>query len=307
MNLLLAINTGFAVNRLTPPEQWIPFVKNELGVDFVQFTADMLMPYILDPLGEKIARHTREIADQYGLTIHSTFTGAFTRLNHFSHPDDEVRAYWLGWFKAFADISVILGAKSMGSHFGIQTMPDNSMPQTRQDVLETTIECWRELAGYAATAGLEYLTWEPMSISREYGETIVQTDRILDMLQDFPLPMRLCLDVDHGDVLSPRAEDTDPYAWLEHFAPVAPLVHLKQSQQDKGGHWPFTAEHNTKGKIVPERTIEALRKGGAEDVCMILELSFRERQPAELRMSRDLEESVQFWKPYCMHDAQEVK
>jgi sugar phosphate isomerase/epimerase len=300
MKTLLAVNTGFAVNRLTPAAQWVPFVKNLLGIDYVQFTADMIMPYMLDPLAEKIARRTRAIADEHGLVIHSVFTGAFTRLNHFSHPDPEVRAYWLRWFKALADVAVILGARSMGSHLGIQTMPDNSLLRTRQDLLQTTVQCWRELAEYASDVGLEYLAWEPMSISREYGETIAEADRILAMLEGFPLPMRLCLDVDHGDVQSPRAEDTDPYAWLEHFAAVSPLVHLKQSYEDKGGHWPFTSEHNRRGRIVPERTIQALRKGGAEEVCLILELSFRERQPVEARMLRDIQESVQFWKPYCV-------
>jgi len=287
------------VNRLTPPEQWVPFVKHELGIDSVQFTADMIMPYMMDPLARRIAERTRAIADDHALSIDSTFTGAFTRLNHFSHPDREVREYWLRWFHAFADVSAILGARSMGSHFGIQTMEDSGDLESREKLLSKTVGCWRKLAGYVKDAGLAYLTWEPMSIRREYGETVREVEKIQGMLTDFPVPMLLLLDVDHGDVDSPNPDDTNPYVYLERFGKIAPLVHLKQSCEDKGGHWPFTPENNAGGRIQPAKVLRALEKGGATDVGLILELSFRERSPSEKRMVDDLKRSVEFWKPIC--------
>ncbi len=300
MKIALAVNTGFAVNRFTPPEQWIPFVREELDINCVQLTADMLMPYMLDPLAMRIAERTRRIADDHGLTVHSTFTGAFTRLNHFGHPDREVREYWLRWFKAFADVSVALGARSMGSHFGIQTIPDCSAPARHRGVFDDNVDCWRRLADHGHKAGLEYLTWEPMSIPREYGGTIRETEDIQAALADFAIPMRLCLDVDHGDIDSADARDNDPYAWIEHFAAITPIIHLKQSHDDKGGHWPFTTEHNRRGKITPERVVQAFEAGGATDVCFILEISFRERGPAERRMGDDLKQSVAYWRPHCL-------
>jgi hypothetical protein len=299
MKTKLAINTGFAVNRFTPPEQWIPLIKHELEIDYVQVTADMFMPFLMDPLCERIAERTRTIADKNNLTIDSVFTGGFTRLNHFSHPDADVRDYWLKWFRRFVDVSTILGASSLGSHFGIQTVPDCQNSGIRKKILECTVACWRQIDEYAMNAGLAYLTWEPMSIAREYGQTIDDTIEIQARLQDFPLPMLLCLDVDHGDVESDCGDDTDPYKWLERFGNITPLVHLKQSHKDKSGHWPFSSEHNEQGKIVPSKILESLDKGGAKDVVLILELSFRERSPAERRMMVDLKESVSFWKRYC--------
>lgn len=299
MKTKLAINLGFAVNRFTPPEDWIPFVKNELGVDCVQLTADMFQPYIMDPLALRIAARTRVLADKHRVTIGSTFTGAFTRLNHFSHPDTEVRKYWQRWFQAFAEISATLGSTNLGSHLGIQTVRDCRDPVTRQQTLEITLENWYKLAVFAKSLGLAYLAWEPMSIPREYGETLAETERIREMTVGFPLPMLLCLDVDHGDVESQDPDDTNPYVWLERFARITPLVHLKQSHTDKGGHWPFTPEHNTRGKIVPEKVITALENGGAQEVLLILEFSFRERSPAEKRMVSDLKLSVDFWKSFC--------
>lgn len=298
MRLTLAVNMGFAVNRLTPPEQWIPYVREQLGLKRVQFTADMLMPYLPTPLGYKVADRTRRMADECGLRITSTFTGAFTRLNHFSHPDPAVTAFWQEWFRHFAEISAILGAKSMGSHLGAQTMPDILDPIRRNQVLDQTLACWNRLTSDAKAAGLAYITWEPMSMAREYGETLDEAERIQKMFSGFDLPVFMCLDVDHGDVTSLDPADTDPYAWLERFGNVSPIIHLKQSLADKSGHRPFTDEFNAIGKISPKKVLRALERSGAEKSEFILELSFRERAPSEARMTNDLQASIAFWKPF---------
>jgi hypothetical protein len=75
-------------------------------------------------------------------------------------------------------------------------------------------------------------------------------------------------------------------------------VHLKQSTRDKGGHWPFTPEHNENGRITGEQVLDALEESGAEDVQLILELSHREREPAESRVLSDLKASVQYWRRF---------
>ena len=65
------------------------------------------------------------------------------------------------------------------------------------------INNWYLLAEYAEGIGLEYLTWEPMSIPRELGEGIEQTKLLMDLLNNRKsppaVPILLCLDVDHGD------------------------------------------------------------------------------------------------------------
>jgi len=113
-----------------------------------------------------------------------------------------------------------------------------------------------------------------------------------------PAPMRLVLDVDHGDLASPNPDDTNPYAWLRAFGKVSPVVHLKQSKRDKGGHWPFTPEHNAEGSITGEQVLAALEDSGAEEAMLILELSHREREPAESRVLPDLKASVEYWRQF---------
>ena len=199
-------------------------------------------------------------------------------MNHLAHPDKLVRQYWIDWFKRFVDISVQLGAKSMGVIFGIFTHKDNLDPIKRKERRLQNIEGWHEIAHYAKKAGLKFLTWEPMSINREQGETILETKKLNeDVNKNSPIPFYICLDVDHGDLSSTNPDDTDPYAWLNEFSSISPIIHLKQSYQNKGGHWPFTKEHNEKEKIKPYKIIDVLIKNNVKDVELCLELSFKER------------------------------
>jgi D-erythrulose 1-phosphate 3-epimerase len=302
-NYRLGINTGFAVNRYSEPEQWVGIVGQDLGLRYVQLTADMINPS-LDAaiLSDQVAR-IRAACERHGVEISSTFTGAFTRVNHLAHPDPAIRAYWISWFKDFAAITADLGASAMGSHFGIFTHQDNRDPEARAARRRQNIEGWHEIGHYAKQAGLNFLSWEPMSISREQGETLTEARRLQDDVNHAaPLPFRICLDVDHGDLASANPEDTDPYAWLREFAADSPQIHLKQSSANKGGHWPFTAAHNAEGRIVPERVLQTLTANGAGDNTeLLLELSFREREPADSTVVEVLRESVDYWRALVRH------
>ena len=55
-------------------------------------------------------------------------TGPYGRLNHFGHPDADVRRYHVDWFKTFADISAELGAPASGTQFAILTHRDTTTP-----------------------------------------------------------------------------------------------------------------------------------------------------------------------------------
>jgi sugar phosphate isomerase/epimerase len=299
MEVKLGINTGFALNRYTAPEQWIPLVAETFGLRLVQFTADLLNPSLPQSIVQVQLKQIRSLLDEYGVEATHTFTSAFTRVNHLSHPDPEIRQHWVNWFKRFVDISVALGAESMGSHFGILTVPDLQDPTIRQERFRQNIVGWHQIAAYAAEQGLSYLTWEPMSLPREYGETLAETTRIHQAVNEgSPLPFKLCLDVDHGDVSSPNSADTDPYAWIAAFATESPIIHLKQTSTNKHGHWPFAPEYNQSGRITPQRLLTALEKAGVNEVTLLLELSFREREPYESRMVQDIIDSVAYWRPY---------
>ena len=52
--------------------------------------------------------------------------------------------------------------------------------------------------------------------------------------------LKLCLDVGHGNLNSKNKKDFDPYFWLEEFANISPVIHIKQVLKNNFSHLPFT-------------------------------------------------------------------
>ena len=139
-----------------------------------------------------------------------------------------------------------------------------------------------------------------MSVGREFGETIAACMDLQSRLTaaNMAIPMWMMADIDHGDVTSSNPDDFDPYAWARAVPKVSPIIHIKQSLMDKGGHRPFTAEFNAKGRIQPAPLLEAFAAGGAVDNEICLELSFKERDPNDRQVIAQIAESVAFWAPH---------
>jgi sugar phosphate isomerase/epimerase len=299
MKIRFGINTGFAINRFPEPEDWTTIVADELKLDTIQFTADLLNPFLPQEFLERETEKIRALCEEKHIFVQTTFTSAFTRVNHVTHPNAELRRIWIDWFKRFFKLSHNLGAEGVGSHFGIMSTRDNMDPAIRAQRLQNGVQAWRELSEYAESIGLKYLLFEPMSVSREFAETIDATRQILDACSEgFPVPMRLCLDVDHGDLQSANPDDTDPHAWIRTFAGVSPCIHIKQSLRDKGGHYPFIAQYNSQGKIIPREILRTMQEAGINECTLLLEISHRERWPYDGAVVADLKESVEYWRPY---------
>ena len=139
-----------------------------------------------------------------------------------------------------------------------------------------------------------------MSIGREFGETIAQCMALQSRLTaaNLAIPMWMMADIDHGDVTSPNPDDHDPYAWARAVPKVSPIIHIKQSLMDKGGHRPFTAAFNARGRIQPEHLLAAFAAGGAVNNEICLELSFKEREPDDRQVIPQIAESIAFWAPH---------
>lgn len=235
-----------------------------------------------------------------GAKITSVMTGPYGRLNHFAHPDVEVRDYYVAWFKVMADIAADLGATAIGTQFGILTYRDYDDPARREGLMRIALNCWRDVAEHAKARGLSYLFWEPMSVGRELGHTLKDCQVLQDWIDaaQLAIPLKPMVDIDHGDITSADPADVDPYAWAKGFAAQSPIIHIKQSTMNKGGHWPFTAQYNKDGRITPAKLIAAVREGGGSDNELCLELAFREREPTDRNVVAAMRESVAYWAPY---------
>lgn len=297
MGFTLSVNTNPLVNRFAEPDDLIDAIAYDIELKYVQLTHEFVNPGWPAATIRRFVRAFNRATARTGVEITSGMTGPYGRLNHFGHPDRDVRRYYVDWFKTFADISADLGARSVGTQFAILTLKDFDDPRRREEMVGIAIDCWAEVAEHAAQAGLSYVFWEPMSVGREFGETIAACGRLQDRLDaaGFAIPMWMMVDIDHGDVTSADPEDVDPYAWARAFPTRSPIIHVKQSSMNKGGHWPFTEKYNADGRIQPDRLLEAVRAGGGVDNEICLELSFREREPTDRAVVPALRESVAFW------------
>ncbi|WP_306263093.1 sugar phosphate isomerase/epimerase [Pararhizobium sp. IMCC21322] len=308
MALTLSLNTNPLVNRFAEPDDLIDAIAHDIRIRDIQLTHEFINPGWPAPILRRLTRDMGRALERTGARVTSGMTGPYGRLNHFGHPDADIRRYYVDWFKTFADIVGDLGASSVGTQFAIFTYKDYDDPARREDLIQTAIDCWAEVAEHAKSAGLSYVFWEPMSVGREFGETIAQSMKLQDRLTaaKMAVPMWMMADIDHGDVTSTNAEDTDPYAWARAVPRVSPIIHIKQAMKDKSGHRPFTAAFNAKGAIQPEPLLKAFADGGAKDNEICLELSFKEREPNDRHVIPHIAESVAFWAPHIDSGVQDL-
>ena len=301
MAFTLSLNTNPFVNRFAEPDFLIRTLAGEIGIGHVQLTHEFINPAWPPPLRARLLTEMTRALSATGVKITSLMTGPYGRLNHFGHPDAEVRAYYVDWFKGMVDIAAELHCPAVGTQFAILTYRDQDDPALYQQRMNQALDCWRQVAEHAARRGLKYLFWEPMSVAREIGHTIAECRRLQAWIDaaGLPVPLPMMVDIDHGDVSSADPADTDPYAWASAFPNSSPIIHIKQSSMNKGGHWPFTATYNREGRIQPEPLLAAIRKGGGTTNELCLELAFREREPADRQVIAACRESVEFWRPHA--------
>ncbi|KMW56162.1 putative D-erythrulose 4-phosphate dehydrogenase EryC [Candidatus Rhodobacter oscarellae] len=309
MPFTLSLNTNPLVNRFADPDDLIDTVARAIRLRDLQLTHEFINPSWPAPVIHQMTRRMDRALQRTGVRVTSGMTGPYGRLNHFGHPDPQVRRYYVDWFKTFANIIGDLGGHSVGTQFAIFPYRDYDDPARREDLIRIAIDCWAEVAEHAKAAGLSFVFWEPMSIGREFGETIAAALELQDRLTaaDMAVPMWMMADIDHGDVTSANPDDYDPYAWARAVPAVSPIIHIKQSLMDKGGHRPFTAEFNAKGRVQPEPLLEAIRAGGGKNNEICLELSFKERDPDDREVIPQIAESVAFWAPHIDSGAQDLK
>lgn len=309
MALTLSVSTNPLVNRFADVDDLIDTVARDVRVRDLQLTHEFINPSWPAPVVSRLTRAMGRALARTGVRVTSGMTGPYGRLNHFGHPDRDVRRYYVDWFKTFADVVGDLGGTSVGTQFAILAFKDFDDPRRREEMIQVAIDCWAEVAEQARAAGLSFVFWEPMSVGREFGETIAACLHLQSRLTaaGMAVPMWMMADVDHGDVTSPNPDDTDPYAWARAVPPVSPIIHVKQSMTDKGGHRPFTARHNAHGRISPEPLLAALAEGGAVDNEICLELSWKEREPDDRRVVGELAESVAFWAPHIDSGAADLR
>ena len=291
MRLSLGIDTCFAVKRWPRPADWIPVVRDRLGLSLVQHSFDL----VASGAGVVEAQRLGASVRAGGVQLHSTFTGlAAYSDNLLLHPDAAAREAAEAWFRWAIDYTAEAGAIATGGHVGAFSVPDWSDPATRGTRWDGLREALARLAADARAGGLAYLVVENLAAVRE-PSTMATVRELLTQGDEERVPVRLCLDVGHMCAPDTSGPDRDPYAWLRDLGASAPIVQLQQSDADGDHHWPFTAERNAIGRIEADRVIDALGEGGVQESALVLEIipAFEQEDGAVLD---DLVASVDYWR-----------
>mgnify|MGYP000459833324 FL=1 len=296
----MGVNNCWAVKRFTEPKTWIEITATKLEVKYVQFSFDLLEPRSPWSLVEVYLNECKDALKEYGVEIHSTFTGlAAYSFNMLLHPSPLFRLDALDWYCKAIKITSALGAKATGGHIGAMTVNDYENEERRNFLIKALLEEVSELTKYAKAYGLESILWEPMPISREPPASIDEAKRILEEAnRNSAIPVKLCIDVGHA--CNPKAtskKDLDPYEWLKALAKDTPCLHIQQTDGKADRHWPFTEQYNKVGIIKPDKVLKALEEGGAKKVYLFLEI-IHPFEAKEETVVNDLIESVKYWKEY---------
>lgn len=295
MNVNLGINTCFALKRWPRPADWASVVRNDLGLDLVELSLDLLEGTDTFAGRRDAIERTRSALDANGLRAHATFTGlAAYSLDLLMHPDPARRDAALTWYRGVIDLTAALGASATGGHVGAMSAPDWASAEHRAQRWSDLKRDLEVIAEHAKNAGLEYLLVENLVAVRE-PSTMAQVEDLLTDGDAEHVPWRLCLDVGHHCVPGTAGEERDPYAWLQRFGSRLAEVQLQQTDGLTDHHWAFTAEHNATGLIDPARVLETLAATGAETVDLIFEIIPGWEEDDD-QVVHDLVASVDLWR-----------
>ncbi len=291
----LGINTCFAVKRWPQPAKWAELVRERLEVSLVQHSLDLVEPTSGAALLDAEATAVRRACEDFGLQMHSTFTGlAAYSSNLLLHPAAEARALAEDWYGRMIEFTATLGAGATGGHVGAFSALDDADEGRRSTLFGLLIGSLDRLTRRARKAGLSTFLIENLAPKRE-PSTFKGIEGLLTPGDESHVPIRLCLAVGHMCTPGFSGPEADPYAWLSRLGASTEVVHLQQSDSSGDHHWPFTDAKNLVGRIDAERVLSALDASGAEQVALILEAIPPFEATDETGLS-DLQASVSYWK-----------
>lgn len=282
------INLSFAVKRWPEPEVWAAFVRQELGVELVQFSFDLLDPWWPEALSGPLARRIRDAAKAEGLTLHSAFVGlaAYT-YNGLLHPEAEGRRAAYRWFERAVDLTAEMGAAAVGGPVGGLSVREAAQPALAQRRYDELIMALGELSAYAKRAGLAEVLLEPTPLARETPSTVADAQQLLkDLASVTALPVRYALDLGHALYRPLYGAEASLEPWLALGGAVA-FVHLQQTDAQSDSHWGFS-----RPGVVDIAAVAAQLKRARLDVPLILEVFYPFEQDDEA-VRRDIVASVQ--------------
>jgi sugar phosphate isomerase/epimerase len=269
----LGINLGFAFKRWPEPERWAALVREELGLEMVQFTLDLLDPWWPEAERRALAARVRRVADANGLTIHSAQLGlAWYTYNGLLHPEPEGRAIAREWWRRAIATGAELGVPAVGGPLGAFSVAESRDAETVTRRSAELVEDVVAISEEAAAAGLGAILIEPTPLPRELPHTIPQAQRLAEDLRgQTAVPVQWVIDVGHALYRPLYGADVTLEDWLVPLRDDIGLLHLQNHDYQSDTHlgWP-----DARGQFDVAAFAGTVRDGGLGDVPVAIELFF---------------------------------
>jgi sugar phosphate isomerase/epimerase len=270
----LGVNLSFCVKRWVTPELWAPLVRNQLGLDRVQFSYDLVDPMWPDDLLAELAAGLRAHSAENGVTIHSAFIGlAHYTYNQLLHPHSGVRDAGERWLVRAYRFAGMAGIARVGGPLGaiasrLDGVEEDALPEA--DYADLVARMLR-LGTAARESGILELYVEPTPMRREWPWTVAQARTLLRDVAGSAVPWQLCIDWGHGTfepLYGSYRGRMEP--WYETLGDAVGAIHIQQTDFRYDRHWDFTEA----GAVDPAAAAALQRRTGLADRPVFLEVFY---------------------------------
>lgn len=271
--MALGINLSFALKRWPEPESWASIVREDLGLELVQFTFDLLDPWWPQRERRVMAERVRRAAADAGITIHSAQLGlAWYTYNGLLHPDPTGRQIARLWWQRAAETAAEIGAPAAGGPLGALSVADAADATTRAERYAAVLEEAVIASEAAAEAGLQALLIEPTPLRREVPHTITEAQQLTaDLDGRMAVPIRWVLDVGHALYRPLYGDDVSLEQWLAPLRNTIGLIHLQNHDFQSDAHWGWPDD---RGVYDIQAFANTLRQNALTDVPVVIELFY---------------------------------
>ncbi|MED9881593.1 MAG: TIM barrel protein [Blautia sp.] len=266
----LGLNLSFAVKRWIEPERLAKLIKNDFGVDHIQFTWDLIDPWWPEEQRKIMAQEYKTAFEKAGVTVDATFGGlASYSYAHLLAPSEIQREIAFSFFKRAIDLTIELGAEVMGTPVGGMSYDDARNPERREDLYKEMLQYIRKLAEYGKTRGLKEIHIEATPLITEFPHSPQVSIQMMKDLEGTEIPVKLLIDWGHALYKPLLKEEADINLWFQKCAPYIGSIHLQQTDGLLDRHWDFTHKD---GIITPELIKDAVKKANLENITQYLEV-----------------------------------
>jgi len=266
----LGLNLSFAVKRWIEPERLAKLVKDDFGVDHIQFTWDLIDPWWPEEQRRIMAQEYKAAFENAGVTVDATFGGlASYSYAHLLAPYKTQREIAFSFFKRAIDLTMELGADVMGTPVGGMSYDDSRNPERREALYREMLQYIRKLAEYGKARGLKEIHIEATPLITEFPHSPQVSIQMMKDLEGTEIPVKLLIDWGHALYKPLLKEEADIHLWFQQCAPYIGSIHLQQTDGLLDRHWDFTHKD---GIITPELIKSAVQKANLEDITQYLEV-----------------------------------